>query len=55
MEAHAVELDDQPAVLGIAAVAVSPATVGLAEPVLLDRLGKSMGPLDIAVVPVLER
>ena len=55
MKSPAVKLDDQPAVLGVAAVAVSPAAVGLAEPVLLDRLWQPVGPLYITVVPVLKQ
>ena len=54
MEALAVELDDQPAVLGVIAVTVAIRPVGLPEPGLLDRLGKRMGALDIPVVAILQ-
>ena len=55
VEALAVQLDDQPTVLGVIAVTVATRAVGLQELGLLDRLGKPMSALYVRVMPVLER
>jgi hypothetical protein len=54
VEALAIQLDDQPAVLGVVAVTVASRPVGFPEPGLLDRLREPMGSLDVPVMAIFE-
>jgi hypothetical protein len=54
MEALAIQLDDQPAVLGVVAVSVASRPVEFAELGLLDRLREPMGMLDVPVMAIFE-